>query len=134
MRRKLILLTATKGLFLLSAFCFLLSSCQQEEDFAPQGQEQVLRIATRSTSDVNAAESFTDDFTLELWSTTDNAKYETHSMTYTDGTGWNTAKSSILPANAFAYKGSSVIDISYTDKWNYRGMFIHPPFFLYRDL
>ena len=74
---------------------------------------------TRSTSDVSAAESFTDDFTLELWSTTGNAKYETHSMTYTDGTGWNTAKSSILPANAFAYKGSSVTDISYTDKWSY---------------
>ena len=93
--------------------------CQQEDDFAPQGQEQVLRIATRSTSDVNAAESFTDDFTLELWSTTDNAKYETHSMTYTDGAGWNAVKSSILPAHAFAYKGSSVTGISYTDKWNY---------------
>ena len=92
-------------------------SCSQEE-VAPQ-DEQELRIATRSTSDENAAESFTDDFTLELWSTTDNAKYETHSMTYTDGTGWNTVKSSILPANAFAYKGSSVTDISYTDKWNY---------------
>ena len=95
------------------------AACQQEEDFALQGQEQVLRIATRSTSDVNAAVSFTDDFTLELWSTTDNAKYETHSMIYTDGTGWNTVRSSILPANAFAYKGSSVTDISYTDKWNY---------------
>ena len=49
-------------------------SCSQEE-IAPQ-DEQELRIATRSTSDENAAESFTDDFTLELWSTTDNAKYE----------------------------------------------------------
>ena len=87
-------------------------SCSQEE-VAPQEQE--LRIATRSTSDVNVAESFTDDFTLELWSTTDNAKYETHSMTYTDGTGWNTVKTSILPAHDFAYKGSSVTDISYTD-------------------
>ena len=37
------LLSATKGLFLLSAFCFLLSSCQQEEDFAPQEQE--IRVA-----------------------------------------------------------------------------------------
>ena len=95
------------------------AGCQQEEDFTPQEQEQVLRIATRSTSDVSAAESFTDDFTLELWSTTDNAKYESHSMTYTDGTGWNTVKSSIIPAHAFAYKGSSVTGISYTDKWNY---------------
>ena len=92
-------------------------SCSQEE-VAPQ-DEQELRIATRSTSDESVAEAFTDAFTLELWSTTDNAKYETHSMTYTDGTGWNTVKSSILPANAFAYKGSSVTDISYTDKWNY---------------
>ena len=95
------------------------TACQLEDDFIPQEQEQVLRIATRSTSDESAAEAFTDDFTLELWSTTDNAKYETHLMTYTDGTGWNTVKSSILPANALAYKGSSVTDISYTDKWNY---------------
>ena len=94
-------------------------SCSQEE-VAPQGGDaQELRIATRSTSDESVAEAFTDDFTLELWSTTENAKNETHSMTYTDGTGWNTVKSSILPANAFAYKGSSVTDISYTDKWNY---------------
>ena len=92
-------------------------SCSQEE-VAPQ-DEQELRIATRSTSDESVAEAFTDDFTLELWSTNENAKYETHSMTYTDGTGWNSVKSSILPANAFAYKGNSVTDISYTDKWNY---------------
>jgi len=92
-------------------------ACCSQEEVAPQEQE--LRIATRSTSDESAAETFTDAFTLELWSTTDNAKYETHQMTYTDGAGWNTVKSSILPANAFAYKGSSVTDISYTDKWNY---------------
>ena len=97
-----------------------LTSCQQDEDFAPQGgEEHVLRIATRSASDEGAAETFTDDFTLELWSTTDNSKYEAHSMTYTNGTGWNSIKSSILPAHAFAYKGSSVTGISYTDKWNY---------------
>ena len=41
---------AIKGLFLLSAFSFLLSSCQQEEDFAPQGGEKELRISTRSTT------------------------------------------------------------------------------------
>ena len=94
------------------------TACQQEEDFAPQvGEEQELRIATRSTSDESVTEDFTDDFTLELW--VDATKHETHSMTYTYGTGWNTVKSSILPANAFAYKGSSVTDISYTDKWNY---------------
>lgn len=89
-------------------------SCSQEE-VVPQEQE--LRIATRSTSDESAAETFTDDFTLELW--VDATKHETHSMTYTDGIGWNSVKSSILPANAFAYKGSSVTDISYTNKWNY---------------
>ena len=37
------LLSATKGLFLLSAFSFLLSSCQQEEEFIPQEQE--IRVA-----------------------------------------------------------------------------------------
>ena len=110
MRRKL----SYWALALLVPLSFV--SCSQEE-VAPQEQE--LRIATRSTSDESAAETFTDTFTLELWSTTDNAKYETHQMTYTDGAGWNTVKSSILPANAFAYKGSSVTDISYTDKWNY---------------
>ena len=91
------------------------TGCQQEDDFAPQEQE--LRIATRSTSDESVTEDFTDDFTLELW--VDATKHETHSMTYTDGIGWNSVKSSILPANAFAYKGSSVTDISYTDKWNF---------------
>ena len=35
---------AIKGLFLLSAFSFLLSSCQQEEDFALQEQEISLNI------------------------------------------------------------------------------------------
>lgn len=89
-----------------------LAACQQEDDFAPQEQEQVLRIATRSTSDESATEDFTDDFTLELWSTTDNAKHETHSMTYTDGTGWNAVKSSVLPAMAFAYCGKGVSNVT----------------------
>ncbi len=108
--------------YIMIAFLTLgFTACQQEEDFAPQiGEEQELRIATRSTSDEGATATFTDDFTLELSSTTNNAKYETHSMTYTDGTGWNTVKSSILPAHALAYKGSYVTGISYTEgKWNY---------------
>ena len=94
------------------------AACSQEEDFAPQEQEQVLRIATRSTSDVSAAESFTDDFTLELWN---DGTHTTHQMTYTEGIGWNTIKVKKLSASvaAFAHKGSSVTDISYTDKWNY---------------
>ena len=43
MRRKLTY-AATKGLFLLSAFSFLLSSCQQEDDFTPQGGNDEIRI------------------------------------------------------------------------------------------
>ena len=43
MIKKKLTYAATKGLFLLSAFCFLLSSCQQEEEFIPQEQE--IRVA-----------------------------------------------------------------------------------------
>ena len=43
MIKRTITYAATKGLFLLSAFCFLLSSCQQEEEFIPQEQE--IRVA-----------------------------------------------------------------------------------------
>ena len=43
MIKRTITYAATKGLFLLSAFSFLLSSCQQEEDFAQQEQE--IRVA-----------------------------------------------------------------------------------------
>ena len=43
MIKRTITYAATKGLFLLSAFSFLLSSCQQEDDFAPQEQE--IRVA-----------------------------------------------------------------------------------------
>ena len=43
MIKRTITYAATKGLFLLSAFSFLLSSCQQEEEFIPQEQE--IRVA-----------------------------------------------------------------------------------------
>ena len=83
------------------------------EDDAPAMQEQELSIAARSTDDVEGAtETFTRPFTLTLWSTTDAAKHETHSMTYTDGTGWNTVKSSVLPATAFAYCGEGVSNVT----------------------
>ncbi len=96
------------------------TACQQEEDFAPQiGEEQELRIATRSTSDEGATATFTDDFTLVLRGESDDTDCYTYPMTYTDGTGWNTVVPKKLPAYAFAYKGSSVTGISYTDKWNY---------------
>ena len=103
---------------LLTIIALTFTACQQEDDFAPQGGEKELRIATRSTADVNAAESFTDDFTLELWN---DGTHTTHQMTYTEGIGWNTIKVKKLSASvaAFAHKGSSVTDISYTDKWNY---------------
>ena len=118
MIKKKLTYAATKGLFLLSAFSFLLSSCQQEEDFAPQEQDQVIRIATRSTSDAGTTETYTDDFTLELWN---DGTHTTHQMTYTEGIGWNTIKVKKLGAcvAAFAHKGSSVTDISYTGEWNY---------------
>ena len=44
MIKKKLTYAAIKGLFLLSAFSFLLSSCQQEEDFALQEQEINLNI------------------------------------------------------------------------------------------
>ena len=118
MIKKKLTYAAIKGLFLLSAFSFLLSSCQQEEDFAPQEQDQVIRIATRSTSDAGTTETYTDDFTLELWN---DGTHTTHQMTYTEGIGWNTIKVKKLGAcvAAFAHKGSSVTDISYTGEWNY---------------
>ena len=52
---------AIKGLFLLSAFSFLLSSCQQEDDFAPQGGNgQEIRIATRATTYDGNDDNFTE--------------------------------------------------------------------------
>ena len=78
----------------------------------------MLRIATRSTSDAGTTETYTDDFTLELWN---DGTHTTHQMTYTEGIGWNTIKVKKLSASvaAFAHKGSSVTDISYTGEWNY---------------
>ena len=85
------------------------TGCTQDD--TPTVQEQEIRIAARSeggdgTGGTATAEAFTDDFTLELWSTTDATKHESHAMTYSDG--WNIVKSGILPANALAYKGSGV--------------------------
>lgn len=55
-----------------------------------------------------------DSFTLHLFSQNDPAKTETHTVTY-DGTKWNTPKSSVLPANAFAYIGEGVTVTSPTE-------------------
>ena len=102
----------------LALLTFGFTACSQEEDFAPQGGNgQEIRIATRSTSDAGTTETYTDDFTLELWN---DGTHTTHQMTYTEGIGWNTIKVNKLGTNviAFAHKGSSVTDISYTDEWN----------------
>ena len=95
------------------------TACSQDDDFAPQGGEvQEIRIATRSADNTGATETYTEDFTMELWN---DGTHTTHQMTYTEGIGWNTIKVKKLSASvaAFAHKGSSVTDISYTDKWNY---------------
>ena len=102
----------------LATIALAFTACSQDEDFAPQEQDQVIRIATRSTSDTGTTETYTDDFTLELWN---DGTHTTHQMTYTEGIGWNTIKVKKLGAcvAAFAHKGSSVTDISYTGEWNY---------------
>ena len=103
----------------LATIALAFTACSQEDDFAPQGGEvQEIRIATRSADNTGATETYTEDFTMELWN---NGTHTTHQMTYTEGIGWNTIKVKKLSASvaAFAHKGSSVTDISYTDKWNY---------------
>ena len=103
----------------LATIALAFTACSQDEDFAPQGGEvQEIRIATRSADNTGATETYTEDFTMELWN---DGTHTTHQMTYTEGIGWNTIKVKKLSASvaAFAHKGSSVTDISYTDKWNY---------------
>ena len=112
-----------KRKWILAALALTLGFTACTQDDTPEVLEQEIRVAARSesgdgTGSSTTTEAFTRDFNLELWSMTDATKYETHTVTH-NGTGWNTVRSSILPANAFAYKGSSVIDISYTDKWSY---------------
>ena len=102
----------------LTTIALAFTACQQDDDFAPQGGEvQEIRIATRSADNTGATETYTEDFTMELWN---DGTHTTHQMTYTEGIGWNTIKVKKLSASvaAFAHKGSSVTDISYTDKWN----------------
>ena len=96
--------------YLMALAALTFAACQQDD--TPAMQEQELRIATRSTSDESATETFTRSFTLELWSTADATEHESHSMTYTDDTGWNTVTSSVLPATAFAYCGEGVSNVT----------------------
>ena len=78
-----------------------LTACQQEEDFAQQGGEKELRIATRSTAAEGTTETFTRDFNLDLWSNDNPNKYERHAMHH-DGTSWNVVKTNKLYDNTFA--------------------------------
>ena len=108
MIRRKITYAVTKGLFLLFAFSFLLSSCSQEEEFAPQGGDgQEITILTRAADSGSATETFTGDFTLELWN---DGVRTTHQMTYTEGTGWNAVKVDKLGTSvtALAYCGNTV--------------------------
>ena len=110
-----------KKKFIYAALALLtlgVTACQQEDDFTPQGGNDEIRIATRSADNTGATETYTEDFTMELWN---DGTHTTHQMTYTEGIGWNTIKVKKLSASvaAFAHKGSSVTDISYTDKWNF---------------
>ena len=112
MLRKLTLLAAIPMLLM------GLSSCSHDDDPIVPTDGQEIRVATRATDGGSNTEAFTEDFTLELWN---DGTYTTHQMTYTEGIGWNTIKVKKLSASvaAFAHKGSSVTDISYTDEWNY---------------
>ena len=91
------------------------AGCTQDD--APTVQEQEISVAARSTTDSESTttEPFTDDFTLILWNANDATKQENHDMTYSETEGWNTVKTSLLPATAFAYKGKDVSVTSPTE-------------------
>ena len=96
------------------------AACQQEDDFAPQGGEKELRIATRSTAAEGTAEAFTRDFNLDLWSNENPDKYERHAMHH-DGTSWNVIKTNKLYDNtvAFAITGKGMNMDTNADKNQY---------------
>ena len=91
------------------------AGCTQDD--APTVQEQEISVAARSTTEGESTttEPFTDDFTLILWNANDVTKQESHDMTYSETEGWNTVKTSLLPATAFAYKGKDVSVTSPTE-------------------
>lgn len=95
------------------------AACQQEEDFAPQGGEKELRIATRSTAAEGTTETFTRDFNLDLWSNENPDKYERHAMHH-DGTSWNVVKTNKLydKTVAFAITGKGMNMDTNADKIN----------------
>ena len=91
----------------LAALTISLAACSQEDDFAPQGEPQEITILTRAADSGSATETFTGDFTLELWN---DGVHTTHQMTYTEDTGWNAVKVDKLGTSvtALAYCGNTV--------------------------
>lgn len=99
----------------LALFTLGLNACSLEDDFAPQDQEQVLRIATRSTSGKGTTEPFTGNFTLELQNINDTNLKETQTVTYGED-GYGTIKSNVLPAKARAWTGNGNATTVATDQ------------------
>lgn len=87
----------------LALFTLGLNACSQEDDFAPQGEPQEITILTRAAN----SETFTGDFTLELWN---DGVHTTHPMTYTESSGYNLVKVDNFgtTVNALAYCGNTV--------------------------
>ena len=79
MIKRIITYAATKGLFLLSAFSFLLSSCQQEEEFIPQGQE--IRVAFTTDAIQTRVNTLG---TGDVWDNGDQVKIERTVRTVSD--------------------------------------------------
>ena len=79
--------------------------CSQEEDLATQGGDgQEVTIQARTATE---GETFTGDFTLELWY---DGMHTTHPMTYTEGTGWSAVKvnKAATGITALAHRGDTV--------------------------
>ena len=102
-----------KGIYKYMAFALALVMGACSQDDAPNLPAQELTIATRSTVGDADNNAFTHDFTLELWDTTDETRHEKHDMIYSDR--WNKVVTDILPARAFAYKGTGVTVTSPTE-------------------
>lgn len=90
---------------LLAALALTLTACSQHDD-APDvtsdGQEVTIQARTATEG-----ETFTGDFTLELWY---DGTHTTHPMTYTEGTGWSAVKvnKAATGITALAHRGDTV--------------------------
>ena len=103
---------------MLAALALTLTACSNEDDpMAPDGDKKEITILTRTATEGEEAtntETFTGDFTLELWN---DGVHTTHQMTYTESTGWNAVKVDKLGTNvtALAHRGETVTFTSATD-------------------